>query len=96
MLGNGSQPVVDVQDHHFVSGMIGVRDYCTDGDMSISSYSNLVATEVNRNQTDNLDEDSILILVMMSGLSLVRATGLICRPISCCRPFHADAGAGQH
>ena len=38
------QPVVDVYDYHFSSGMIGVRDYCSDGNQSFSSYSNLAAT----------------------------------------------------
>jgi hypothetical protein len=45
-VGDGRQPVVDVEDRRFASGMIGVRDYCNDGNRSLSSYSNLVATEV--------------------------------------------------
>jgi hypothetical protein len=40
-----NNPVLEVQDGTFSSGMIGVRDYCTDGDRSISGYSNLVAKE---------------------------------------------------
>ncbi len=40
-----NQPVVDLQDSNFDSGMIGVRDYCTDGNQSISSFSHLVVTE---------------------------------------------------
>jgi hypothetical protein len=44
-VGDTHQPVVDVYDRHFPSGMIGVRDYCSDGNQSFSSYSNLVATE---------------------------------------------------
>jgi hypothetical protein len=38
--------VLDVEDHHFSSGMIGVRDYCTDPDRSFSSYSHLMAVEL--------------------------------------------------
>jgi len=40
-----NQPVVDIRDDHFSSGMIGVRLYCGDGDRSYSSYSNLAVTE---------------------------------------------------
>jgi hypothetical protein len=40
-----NNPVLEVQDGTFSSGMIGVRDYCTDGDRSFSGYSNLVAKE---------------------------------------------------
>ena len=40
-----NQPVLDLQDGTFASGMIGVRDYCADADLSLSSYSNLVVTE---------------------------------------------------
>jgi hypothetical protein len=40
-----NQPVMDISDDHFSSGMIGVRDYCTDHDQSYSGYSNLMATE---------------------------------------------------
>jgi hypothetical protein len=40
-----SQPTVDVQDAEFSRGMIGVRDYCTDGDQSLSSFSDLQASE---------------------------------------------------
>jgi len=40
-----NQPVVDLYDNKFSSGMIGVRDYCGDGNQSYSSYSHLVATE---------------------------------------------------
>lgn len=43
---NGSdQPAIDISDSHFSNGMLGVRDYCTDHDQSLSSYSNLMATE---------------------------------------------------
>lgn len=38
-----NRPVLDVQDGTFAGGMIGVRDYCTDGDQSRSSFSNLAA-----------------------------------------------------
>ena len=40
-----SLPAVDVEDHHFESGMIGVRDFCTDPDRSYSGFSNLKAVE---------------------------------------------------
>jgi hypothetical protein len=40
-----NQPVLDLQDGTFAGGMIGVRDYCSDGNQSISSFSNLAATE---------------------------------------------------
>ncbi len=44
---NGSaQPAIDVSDNHFSSGMVGVRDYCTDLDQSLSSFSNLKANEI--------------------------------------------------
>lgn len=39
-----NQPVLDLQDDTFATGMIGVRDYCTDGDQSRSSFSNLTAS----------------------------------------------------
>jgi hypothetical protein len=38
-----NQPVLDLQDNMFAGGMIGVRDYCSDGNLSISSFSNLTA-----------------------------------------------------
>jgi hypothetical protein len=40
-----NQPVLDLQDGTFAGGMIGVRDYCSDGNQSLSSFSNLTATE---------------------------------------------------
>ncbi len=40
-----NQPVIDMNDGHFSGGMTGVRDYCADGDQSISSFSNLVVKE---------------------------------------------------
>ncbi len=43
---NTNQPVVDMRDNNFASGMLGVRDYCTDGDRSLSSFTHLVATEL--------------------------------------------------
>jgi hypothetical protein len=44
---NGShEPVVEVSDDHFSSGMLGVRDFSTDPNESISSYSNLAASEI--------------------------------------------------
>jgi hypothetical protein len=45
-VGDGSQPVADIEDRHFSSGMIGVRDYCNDGNQSLSSCSKLAATEM--------------------------------------------------
>ena len=41
-----NQPVLDLQDSTFTTGMIGVRDYCSDGNQSISSFSNLTAREL--------------------------------------------------
>jgi hypothetical protein len=38
-------PIVDVNDERFAMGMIGVRNYCGDGDRSIASFLNLIATE---------------------------------------------------
>ena len=52
-------PVVDVQDSHFASGMIGVRDYCIDGSRSFSSYSNLTVTESGWIGSDNPVETRI-------------------------------------
>ncbi len=40
-----NNPVVDINDGNFSGGMIGVRDYCSDGNQSYSSYSNLVVNE---------------------------------------------------
>jgi hypothetical protein len=45
-VGDSRRPVVDVADAHFSNGMIGVRDYCDDGDRSLSSFSHLAATEI--------------------------------------------------
>ncbi|MGH7952180.1 MAG: beta-L-arabinofuranosidase domain-containing protein [Limisphaerales bacterium] len=42
-----NHPVLDLHDATFASGMIGVRDYCTDGNQSLSSFSNLTVTESN-------------------------------------------------
>ena len=44
-IGDADQPIIDVHDDHFASGMIGVRDYCSDGDQSLSSFSNLAVIE---------------------------------------------------
>jgi hypothetical protein len=52
-VGGDSRPIVDVNDYHFSSGMIGVRDYCNDGSRSLSSYSHLVAKEFGRSGSDN-------------------------------------------
>jgi hypothetical protein len=43
---HAAQPVMDVEDHHFSSGMVGVRDYCADGDRSFSSFANPTAREI--------------------------------------------------
>ncbi len=40
-VSNTNQPVVDLRDNTFSGGMIGVRDFCSDGDQSLSSFSNL-------------------------------------------------------
>lgn len=48
-VGDAKRAIVDVEDHRFASGMIGVRDYCDDGNRSVSSYSNLVANELGPN-----------------------------------------------
>jgi len=45
-VGGNPVPAVDVEDSHFASGMIGVREYCTDPDLSLSSYSHLKAAEI--------------------------------------------------
>lgn len=44
-----SVPMLDIEDHRFSSGMIGVRDYCTDPNRSFSSYSHLMAVELRSN-----------------------------------------------
>ena len=47
---NGSgEPALQVSDSHFSSGMLGVRDFCEDSDNSLSSFSNLSASELGRN-----------------------------------------------
>lgn len=45
-VNDAPDPVVDEADTRFAGGMIGVRDYCTDGNRSLSSYSNLTVTEL--------------------------------------------------
>lgn len=45
-VNGASEPAVDVQDATFASGMLGVRDYCPDGDRSLSSFTHLVAKEL--------------------------------------------------
>ena len=42
---NTNLPVLDLRDGTFASGMVGVRDYCTDGNQSLSSFTHLVANE---------------------------------------------------
>ncbi len=41
---NMELPAIDVRDNAFTGGMIGVRDFCTDGNRSLSSFSNLTAS----------------------------------------------------
>jgi hypothetical protein len=41
---NMELPAIDVRDNSFAGGMIGVRDFCTDGNRSLSSFSNLTAS----------------------------------------------------
>jgi hypothetical protein len=53
-VGDGSKPVVDADDRRFSSGMIGVRDFCNDGNQSLSSYVNLVVNESDQNRSGNL------------------------------------------
>ena len=36
---------MDLRDTNFAGGMLGVRDYCTDGNQSLSTFSNLIAKE---------------------------------------------------
>ncbi len=43
-VGDMNQPMIDLEDSTFAGGMIGVRDYCTDGNLSLSSFSNLTAS----------------------------------------------------
>jgi hypothetical protein len=43
---NPNLPVLDLRDSTFASGMLGVRDYCKDGNQSLSSFAHLVAIEL--------------------------------------------------
>jgi len=43
---NTNQPLIDVRAGNFSSGMVGVRDYCTDGDKSISGFAHPVVREL--------------------------------------------------
>jgi len=45
-IDHADKPAMEVEDHHFSSGMVGVRDYCADGDRSYSSFANPAASEV--------------------------------------------------
>jgi hypothetical protein len=47
-----NQPVLDLQDNTFAGGMVGVRDYSNDGNLSISSFSNLTATALGTTATE--------------------------------------------
>lgn len=44
-INDTNTPLVDLYDNHFSGGMLGVRDYCADGNQSYSSYANLTASE---------------------------------------------------
>jgi hypothetical protein len=44
-VNDADTPALEADDGRFTGGMIGVRDYCSDGDRSISSFSNLKAAE---------------------------------------------------
>ncbi|HEY1789856.1 MAG TPA: beta-L-arabinofuranosidase domain-containing protein [Verrucomicrobiae bacterium] len=46
---HAARPTLGIEDDHFSSGMIGVRDFCTDHEQSLSAYSNLLVKET---QTD--------------------------------------------
>ncbi len=45
-LNHQPAPVLDLQDDHFSSGMIGTRLYCTDPDQSSAAFKNIQVTEV--------------------------------------------------
>jgi hypothetical protein len=45
-IDHADKPALEVEDHRFSSGMVGVRDYCADGDQSYSSFANPSAREV--------------------------------------------------
>jgi hypothetical protein len=45
-VGDRPDPVLDIVDSHCSSGMLGVRDYCTDGDRSSASFAGLAAAEL--------------------------------------------------
>ena len=47
-VGDNPRPVADVVDDQYAGGMIGVRDYCGDGNRSYSSFAKLTATEMAR------------------------------------------------
>jgi len=45
-VGENANPILDVHDDHFSNGMVGVRDFCPDGDLSISSFSKFSVQEL--------------------------------------------------
>jgi hypothetical protein len=47
-INSSNQPAIEVSDSHFANGTIGVRDFCEDPDKSISSFSNLRASELGK------------------------------------------------
>ena len=49
--GDALQPVVEVEDHRFSGGMIGLRDYASDVNQSVSSYAHLAAVELDPART---------------------------------------------
>lgn len=44
-VNHAEKPAVVLQDSHFAGGMIGVRDYCSNSDNSLSRFSNLEVRE---------------------------------------------------
>ena len=44
-VGNSATPAIDATDDRFTSGMVGVRNYCRDGDQSTASFSRLQISE---------------------------------------------------
>ena len=51
-VANTSLPVLDLHDSNFASGMLGVRNFCVDGNQSLSSFTHLVAREFSQSSTD--------------------------------------------
>ena len=51
---DSEQPTIDIIDARASSGMIGVRNYCTDGDQSYSSFAHVIVNELS--PTSTLDQ----------------------------------------